>query len=364
MNDDDDLTTIMVGEPRGADEVASAQWPTDEACAAAVDLARAALLAEVEPVQVGDTVGLVAEGPLVVTHYFAAQVPGYAGWRWAVTVTRAPDSDAVTVDETALLPDQDALLAPVWVPWKNRIESGDLGAGDVMVTEPDDPRLMPGMSTNDLVDPEADDEVLPRLWELGLGRERMLSPQGRSEAAHRWYREVGPRSQIARAAELHCTTCGFLLLMGGPLGQAFGVCANGFSPVDGHVVALDFGCGAHSETVQQPLVAVAEMLIDEVGYDEAGSEGVTGADSDADEPADSESDEPADSESDEPADSDADEPGDSQPDAWGAIADQTDTEAAEATETAAVSGHDAQPPDSAEQAVHETMHETLPEEGS
>ena len=58
------------------------------------------------------------------------------------------------------------------------------------------------------------------------------------------------------------------MLIAGPLGQAFGVCANGYSPVDGRIVAMTFGCGAHSETMEKPGVAVADVVVDEVGYDE------------------------------------------------------------------------------------------------
>ena len=265
---EEELATILVGEVTEVEvpEQAVQDWPLDEVCAAAVDVARQALLAEAEESQVGDHLKAVAEGPLVVTHYFAGNVAGYTGWRWAVTVTRAPDTDQVTVDETALLPDSDALLAPAWVPWKQRILSGDLKAGDVMVTEVDDPRLVPGLTENDI--PEEVSDLQPPQWEIGLGRVRILSPEGRREAAHRWYREVGPRSPIARAADLHCTTCGFLMLIAGPLGQAFGVCANGYSPVDGRIVAMTFGCGAHSETMEKPGVAVADVVVDEVGYDE------------------------------------------------------------------------------------------------
>lgn len=271
--DDEQLVTVVVGEqPLEAPEPEQppmAQWPADEVCAAAVEIARDALLEEVPADHVGDSQGLSADGPLVVTHYFDGRVPGYSGWHWAVTVTRAPDSDLVTVDETALLPGADALLAPPWLPWTQRIQSGDLGAGDVMVTEADDPRLMPGMSQDDVPDPE--DDLLPPLWERGLGRERMLSPEGLREAAHRWYRELGPRSTVARATDLPCQTCGFLLLIGGPLGQAFGVCANGFSPADGRVVALNFGCGAHSQTPPTMTAEVAGTVIDELGYQDVES---------------------------------------------------------------------------------------------
>lgn len=296
MSENEDVATIVVGRERQAAPVThQPDWPLDGVCAAAVDVAREALHEEVESTQVGDHLGMIAEGPLVVTHYFASDVPGYRGWRWAVTLTRAPDGEKVTVDETALIPDVDALLAPVWVPWKNRVQSGDLGAGDVLVTAPDDPRLVVGMVDNDTV--EADDDLEPAHWELGLGRLRMLSPEGRREAAHRWYREAGPRSSIARAADMPCSTCGFLLLIGGPLGQAFGVCANGFSPVDGRIVAMDFGCGAHSETVQAATVPVADIVVDEVGFDaitvDSDPEPEVESSDDAVEPAHPENDVPA-----------------------------------------------------------------------
>lgn len=269
----EDLVTVVVGEGHAeVPVIAELQtWDVDEICAAAVDRARDALLEEADAALIGDHTGLVADGPLVVTHFFEGHVPGYTGWRWAVTVTRAPDADTVTVDETALLPDGDALLAPAWVPWKKRIQPGDIGAGDVLVTEPDDPRLLPGMTQTDAPAVE-DDELQPPQWELGLGRLRILSPEGRREAAQRWYREVGPRAAVARGADLTCASCGFLLLIGGPLGQAFGVCANGYSPADGRVVAMTFGCGAHSETTQSAPVPVAQTVVDEVGYDEFGPE--------------------------------------------------------------------------------------------
>ena len=268
---DDGVLTVVVGEERTETPMhgprADTHWEIDGVCAAAVDAARAALLEEADESVIGEHLGVLAEGPLVVTHYFAGTVPGYIGWRWAVTLTRTPDSDSVTVDETALLPDGDALLAPAWVPWMKRVQPGDLGAGDVLVTEPDDPRLLPGMAANDVPDDD-DEQVRPLQWELGLGRVRVLSPEGRRDAAQRWYRDVGPRSPVARNSDLDCASCGFLVLIGGPMGQAFGVCANGYSPADGRVVAMSFGCGAHSETVQSPTVGIAEIVVDEAGYDD------------------------------------------------------------------------------------------------
>ena len=47
----------------------------------------------------------------LVTHSFACLAKGYRGWRWAVTVARAPRSRTATVCETVLLPGGDAILA-------------------------------------------------------------------------------------------------------------------------------------------------------------------------------------------------------------------------------------------------------------
>src|SRR5439155_18213528 len=64
----------------------SARAKLDQVCADAVELARAAITEE----PAGEHLEVVAEGERVVTHFFAAGLPGYRGWRWAVTVARAP----------------------------------------------------------------------------------------------------------------------------------------------------------------------------------------------------------------------------------------------------------------------------------
>ena len=106
----------------------------DQACAEAVDLARDAAVAVVGTDQVGDHLGVQAEGERIVTHLLDCADPAYAGWRWAVTVVRAPRTKAVTVSETVLLPGPEALLAPDWVPWHDRLRPGDLGVGDLLLS--------------------------------------------------------------------------------------------------------------------------------------------------------------------------------------------------------------------------------------
>ncbi|MFJ3232312.1 DUF3027 domain-containing protein [Streptomyces sp. NPDC086787] len=254
----------------------------DRLCAEAVDLARAAAEEAAAPGVVGEHVGLVSEGDRVVTHFFECKELGYRGWRWAATVARASRAKLVTLDEVVLLPGQDALLAPEWVPWSERLRPGDMGPGDLLPTDAEDLRLEPGYSGDDEPLPtsavshemaelvEAEDAevtsgapaalpVTPSRGtiaaiaeELGLRRARVLSRYGLHVAADRWDDAFGAQTPMAQAAPAACVTCGFLVPLGGSLGQAFGLCANEFSPADGRVVSLSYGCGGHSEAAVMP----------------------------------------------------------------------------------------------------------------
>jgi hypothetical protein len=230
---------------------AAAAAVPDEVCAAAVELARSAALEVAGPALIGEHLGVEADGDRIVTHFFASTDRAYVGWRWSVTVVRAPRSKTVTVDEVVLLPGPQALRAPEWVPWSERLQAGDLGVGDVLPTAADDERLVPGYAGvgphDEIDDVDTIEAVAHELW---LGRPRVLSLHGRDEAAERWYGgDHGPQAPIARAADLSCASCGFLVLMRGALSRVFGVCANEYAPDDGRVVSFDHGCGAHSEAL-------------------------------------------------------------------------------------------------------------------
>jgi len=221
----------------------------DAVVVSAVDAARAALLEDVPAADVGEHLGVQVDGERVATHLFACTRRGYRGWRWSVTVARASRHKQVTVDEVVLIPSEDAIVAPEWVPYKERIQPGDLSPGDLLPVEEDDERLVPTYSfgEDDLTD---DDRAQIRAVarELGLGRVRTLSPEGRDQAAQRWYDgDAGPDGPLAQAAPEPCRTCGFLLRVSGSLSETFGVCANGNANDDGRVVSFDHGCGAHSE---------------------------------------------------------------------------------------------------------------------
>jgi hypothetical protein len=222
----------------------------DSVCAAAVDVARAAAV-EVGGDQVGEHLGVRAEGERIATHAFGADVAGYAGWYWAVTVARVPRSKLVTVDEVVMVPGETALLASDWVPWSERLRPGELSPGDLLPTQPDDGRLVPGYTASG--DPEVDEVAL----EIGLGRERVLSYEGRLDAAARWYEgDGGPGTAMARSAPASCGTCGFFLPLAGSLRAGFGVCGNEVAAADGRVVSVEYGCGAHSEAMADvPLLA-------------------------------------------------------------------------------------------------------------
>ncbi len=247
----------------------------DQACAEAVDLARDAVVAVVGAAEVGDHLGVQADGERMVTHLFECADPAYAGWRWAVTVVRAPRAKAVTVSETVLLPGPGALLAPDWVPWHDRLRPGDLGVGDLLPAPPDDERLVSLVvlegedAVTDWFD-AGEDEGPAEPAELPTpGRSRVLSTIGRESAAERWYAsEHGPRTPLAHAAPAQCISCGFFVPLSGELGRLFGACANAYAPDDGRVVSADHGCGAHSEAMADAVaVRAVAPVIDEFGYD-------------------------------------------------------------------------------------------------
>ncbi|HET7475426.1 MAG TPA: DUF3027 domain-containing protein [Dermatophilaceae bacterium] len=232
---------------------------------AAADLARAAAEEVAEPGAVGEHLGAVMAGDRVATHYFANLAAAYAGWRWAVSLARVPRSRKPTVCETNLVPGDGALLSPTWVPYVDRLAPGDLGAGDVLPYLADDPRLEPGFEATGDEDVDA-----VGFFELGLGRARVLSAQGRAEAAQRWYDgSHGPAAPVAAQAPARCSSCGFYLPMAGALRSVFGVCANEWSPDDGRVVSLDHGCGAHSEVdvAPQPVRPAESPVLDDFALD-------------------------------------------------------------------------------------------------
>ena len=210
---------------------------------AAIELARHALEEVTDPITVGEYVAAAPDAERLVTHLFDCTLSGYRGWRWAVTLSRVPRGRTATVCEVELLPGEEALLAPAWVPWAERLEPGDITRSDRLPRKETDERLEPGWEAT------GEDADAVALDELDLGRPRVLSAQGVASAAERWYGgDHGPDAEGVRKAHATCSTCGFFMPMAGALRAIFGVCANEWAADDGSVVSLDHGCGAHSET--------------------------------------------------------------------------------------------------------------------
>lgn len=254
-------TALEPGRTASAAKRAVRAPRVDSTLASAVEEARQAATAIAEQGTVGAHLEMRMEGDRLATHLFDCTAPAYRGWRWAVTVTRIARSRKVTVCETHLLPGPEAVLAPDWVPYAQRVIPSDVGPGDVLPYREADPMLEPGFEATG-------EEDVDRLaeWELGLGRPRVLSAEGREVAAQRWYDgDAGPQTEAAQAAQAPCSSCGYYLPLAGALRRTFGVCANAWSPSDGRVVSLDHGCGAHSETDAQASspAAAARPLLDE-----------------------------------------------------------------------------------------------------
>ena len=127
----------------GTDEVLDPQMPSEQpdprdiARAVAMDVADA-------PEQVGEVVDAIELGDNVTDFRLAANVRGYEGWQWSVTLYHDTEVGTWTVNESSRVPTDDALMPPAWVPWKDRLEPTDLAPTDSIGTDPDDPRLEGG----------------------------------------------------------------------------------------------------------------------------------------------------------------------------------------------------------------------------
>ena len=211
-----------------------------------LELARSAAIADAGSADlVGADVSVeIDDDGRVETYLFEAHLAGYKGWRWCVTIAIVDKKSEPTICDVVVLPGPDALLAPEWVAYLDRIQPGDVGVGDIVPSSLDDTRLVP--SVHSLI---ADEELdAMQVFDLGLVRARVMSIEGRDQASKRWYEsDRGPQSPIAQSAPKPCSSCAFFLPIAGSLRASFGVCANAISPEDARVVSVDHGCGAHSE---------------------------------------------------------------------------------------------------------------------
>lgn len=119
---DEEVGTPSLGVPHKLRRTSK----VDEILAAAKDVA----LQGVREIAPAHAIGLVhhvrAEEERLSTHLFECSLPGYRGWFWFATLSRAPRSRVATICEVGLLPGDDALIAPDWVPWADRVRPEDL----------------------------------------------------------------------------------------------------------------------------------------------------------------------------------------------------------------------------------------------
>ncbi len=248
-----------VSDPVASSRSASS-LPASLTEAAAVEQARAAAAETAgDPAVVGEHLGIEPEIAVPVTgevqpevlgatatHTFESRLPGYVGWHWAVTVAAVPGDDEVTVDEVVLLPGEQALLAPAWVPWHERLRPGDLSVGTCCPprrTTRGSCRPTPPTTTPPTTPRAASS---PSSWAWAASGS--CRPRAAPTRSRRWADgDFGPASAMARSAPGACVTCGFWLPLAGSLRQRVGACGNAYAPADGRVVTADYGCGAHSQ---------------------------------------------------------------------------------------------------------------------
>ncbi|KRE71507.1 DUF3027 domain-containing protein [Arthrobacter sp. Soil762] len=108
-------------------------WRTgkpDAFLAAAVGEARTAIEGIAAASDIGAHLAAKSEGDRLVTHLFESRMAGYHGWQWYAVLTRNSRSKVVTVSELGLLPSEDSILSPEWVPWAERVRPEDAQAAE------------------------------------------------------------------------------------------------------------------------------------------------------------------------------------------------------------------------------------------
>ena len=87
----------------------------------AQDLARNAALDQAEKKdQVGGFVSVdFDDDNRVATYLFEANLAGYKGWRWCITIAKVDEDAQPTICDVVVLPGPDALRAPDWIPYRD-----------------------------------------------------------------------------------------------------------------------------------------------------------------------------------------------------------------------------------------------------
>lgn len=91
----------------------------------------------------------------IATLRFSSHMTGYVGWDWVVSL--AVDGDETTILETELVAGDEAVVAPDWVPWADRLREYEesLAAGneeEVIIVDEDE------LDDDDEDDEDADED--------------------------------------------------------------------------------------------------------------------------------------------------------------------------------------------------------------
>lgn len=71
--------------------------------------------------ELGSFIESIDEGEGVSTYLYESKKLGYLGWRWSVTIYQADPVTEPSLCEVVLVPGNDSLIAPKWVPWSERL---------------------------------------------------------------------------------------------------------------------------------------------------------------------------------------------------------------------------------------------------
>ncbi len=136
------------------------EFEIDPVLRGAEAFARTALLEVTDAAAIGTLLTTKPEADGVLTFLFESSLPGYVGWTWAATIAHVPGSE-LTVVEAELIAGENALLAPPWVPWVERLaeyHSSQLASEDGVPVDGDDELLDDVLAGDDELDDEDDDD--------------------------------------------------------------------------------------------------------------------------------------------------------------------------------------------------------------
>lgn len=69
---------------------------------------------------IGNYIRTDDDGDGLRSYIFESTLRGYVGWYWCVTIYQ-PEGQEPTISEVVMMPGDNALVAPKWVPWSERL---------------------------------------------------------------------------------------------------------------------------------------------------------------------------------------------------------------------------------------------------